>query len=196
MPASIESSTSQQQAANLFQHDFLKANGLEVLIRLLKLEDYQKVSVSLTTDNTASESTDSSDYETKQDIYILLLQLLRLVFFGSYYPLSSTVNSNKRPSTEPITTLAKKCITPSMVDLHSSASGAYVSAGSGVSSGAGCSMQSFAYRQNEAASSSALNENDLMQTMSSSEVTDLIMQMMTIFWAAAAGNLQLAYLKK
>jgi len=27
-------------------------------------------------------------------------------------------------------------------------------------------------------------------------VTDLIMQMMTIFWAAAAGNLQLAYLKK
>jgi len=197
MPASIESSTNQQQAANLFQQDFLKANGLEVLIKLLELEDYQKIGFNTTSEKkTTNQSTDDKDIETKQDIYILLLQLLRLIFFGSYYPLNNTINSNKRPSTEPITTLAKKCITPSMVDLHNNSNSSYVCAGAS-SNGAGISsVQAFAYRQSEIASSSAINENDLIQAMSVGEVADLVMQLMTIFWAAAAGNLQLAYLKK
>ena len=44
------------------------------------------------------------------------------MFFGSYYPLNPTLNltalNNKRPSTEPINTTAKKTITTSMVDFQ------------------------------------------------------------------------------
>ena len=43
MPSSFsDSSSSHSQLAELFQKDFLKANGLDVLISLLKLENFQK----------------------------------------------------------------------------------------------------------------------------------------------------------
>ena len=36
----------------------------------------------------------------------------------------------------------------------------------------------------------------IVEKMSLGEVTDIVMQLLTIFWASAAGNLQLAYVKK
>lgn len=36
----------------------------------------------------------------------------------------------------------------------------------------------------------------ILQKLNVGEVTDIIMQLLTIFWSAAAGNLELAYNKK
>lgn len=182
MPINSDQTSAQMQTTELFQQDFLKANGLEVLINLLQLENYSK-------------DPQLNQYETKQDIYILSLQLLRLIFFGSYYPLanpalqSSNNCVNKRPSTEPITTnLAKKTITPSMVDLHTSGS---------------TNFPSLSLLQSQSMDTTAhcadVTETKLLgilQKMSVCEVTDIIMQLLTIFWSAAAGNLELAYNKK
>lgn len=182
MPINSDQTLAQMQTTELFQQDFLKANGLEVLINLLQLENYSK-------------DPQLNQYETKQDIYILSLQLLRLIFFGSYYPLtnpalqSSNNCVNKRPSTEPITTnLAKKTITPSMVDLHTSGS---------------TNFPSLSLLQSQSMDTTAhfadMTETKLLgilQKMNVCEVTDIIMQLLTIFWSAAAGNLELAYNKK
>ena len=180
--------------AEQFQQDFLKSNGLDVLISLLKLDTAispmnanPSANISLSIDPFKT-----NEYETKQDIYLLLMQLLRLVFFGSIYPLNPTVpNSSadnsvcKRPSTEPITTCAKKTITPAMIFSSSQPS----------------SSQTTSFSANpqpcyETGSSAVFLESkisSIINKMSVSEVIDLITQLLTIFWSASAGNIQLAY---
>lgn len=57
-------------------------------------------------------------------MYLLLLQLLHLLIFGSYYPFNQSQmlsGQNKRPSSEPISgcsSAPKKTVTQSMMDDH------------------------------------------------------------------------------
>ena len=112
-----------------------------------------------------------------------MLQLLRLIFFGSYYPVNPTLqltnlnNSvNKRPSTEPITTLAKKTITPSMISCSTT-------------------LPPLLSTQNSLVEPPSLPDTrilNVIQKIGIAELTDITTQLLTIFWAAAAGNLQLA----
>ena len=154
-----------QQNAEIFLQDFLKANGLEVLTSLLKLESFKS----------------HNDYETKQDIYILLLQLLRLIFFGSYYPLSSAhqmgQSNHKRPSTEPITTCAKKTVTPAMLISGSQGNETNTKWNSNIPTDPSMNSES-----------KILN---VIQKMSINEMIELISQLLVIFWSAAAGNMEL-----
>lgn len=112
MPPHMVSSSTDHSKVDSFQHDFLQANGLKVIVSLLKLETIGKIEMA------------SDDYETKEDIFLLLLQLLHLLIFGSYYPFNQSMiqsSHNKRPSSEPIswcTSAAKKTITQSMMDDH------------------------------------------------------------------------------
>lgn len=105
-------SSSDHSKVDTFQQDFLQANGLNVLTSLLKLDSFGKIDIT------------SDEYETKQDIYLLLLQLLHLLIFGSYYPFNhAQIHSshNKRPSSEPISCCSsapKKAVTQSMMDDH------------------------------------------------------------------------------
>ena len=104
------------------------------MFSLLKLENYAvttlPTSANLTNETKPNGGKHTLDYEIKQDIYIVLLQLLRLILFGSIYELDPVVvpcpmitggqvagGSNcKRPSSEPIvTTCSKKTITSSMI---------------------------------------------------------------------------------
>jgi len=78
MPSSLVQNNMEVNS-DLFQQDFLRANGLETLIQLLNLENF------------SSGSHKASEYETKQDVYILLLQLLRLIYFGSYHPINTVL---------------------------------------------------------------------------------------------------------
>ncbi len=174
-----------QQNAELFQQDFLKANGLEVLLSLLNLESNHSKHI--------SSANRMGDYETKQDIYILLLQLIRLVFFGSYYSLNPSnvqnmiMNSscvNKRPASEPITTCAKKTITPSMISTNElSLNQSKINTGQNL----------LVNDSNDNSSQSQNNVFSLLQRMTVSEVVDTITHLLVIYWGAAAGNIQLAY---
>lgn len=109
------------------------------------------------------------------------------MFFGSYYPLNPTLNltalNNKRPSTEPINTTAKKTITTSMVEFQTVST----------------NFATFTSMQNPYLESNNQTSNlddkilNIIHKMSLSDVMDIIMQLLTIFWSAAAGNLQLAF---
>jgi len=188
MPSSNEANV--QQNADLFLQDFLKANGLETLISLLKLESFSGSS----NNNSYQITAKTNEYETKQDIYILLLQLLRLIFFGSYHPVNAIAHTNseynsvnKRPSSEPITTCAKKTILPSMIDNQS---------GQTNSTNQTCLSLKNANNCPDSNLSANLNENkmlNLIEKMSLNEVTDILVQLLIICWASAAGNLQLAH---
>jgi hypothetical protein len=215
--------------------DFLKANGLEVLLSLLKLENNPLAntsSIAAKNENVIGNGgggggggggnlKHSLEYETKQDIYIVLLQLLRLILFGSIYALdpmvvsapsivvcqavpssltmttSSEAANCKRPSTEPIiTTCSKKTITSSMIlsnqlneqqETESSMTLSTLPMSSiGLTSSNAFNSQSNAF-------SSEVNNLNLIEKMTLSEVIDLVMQLLTIFWSASAGNIQLTY---
>ncbi len=74
-----------------------------------------------------------------------------------------------------------------MVDLHATSSHF-----PSLSLLQGQSMDTTAY----CADSPEAKLHGILQRMNAGEVTDIIMQLLTIFWSAAAGNLELAYNKK
>lgn len=169
----------------------------------------------------------SLEYETKQDIYIVLLQLLRLILFGSIYALDPTVASApstvcqavpssssltamsstseaancKRPSTEPIiTTCSKKTITSSMILSNQSneqqqqqqETESNMTLPTLPTTSTGLTLSNaFNFQTNT--TSSEVNNLSLIEKMTLSEVIDLVMQLLTLFWSASAGNIQLTY---
>lgn len=191
----MPSTDQQNNKQDTFQQDFLKADGLKVLVSLLRL------------DSGACNVDDC--YEIKQDIYILLLQLLHLLIFGSCHTFSSAaaINHNKRPSSEPLSNCnaAKKTITQSMVDdyLQSMQNMSFLNlnknqqfslinencptgAGTGAGAGAGgCSTTA----TNTFSVNAVIH---LVEKMGVSDVSELISQLLALFWSAAAGNIELA----
>jgi hypothetical protein len=202
-PMPTEQPTSYQLSANLFQQNFLRTNGLEILISLLRVE--------------CNKMGGDDEYKTKQDILILLLQLMRLILFGTYYPQSPTLQNhvctNKRPSSEPIesSTMAKKTITTSMVTAEllspmtcgptqqprqtpsSSPLLTHSIADFSKSSTISNQIESNTMCSTLAGSSLIMNDCSSLQKMSLHEIIEIIVQLLKIFWAAAAGNLNLNY---
>ena len=188
------------------------------MFSLLKLENYATTlptSANITNETKPIGGKHTLDYEIKQDIYIVLLQLLRLILFGSIYELDSVVvpypmitggqvtgGSNcKRPSSEPIiTTCSKKTITSSMI--LNQLSEQENNGTSSIMTNASQETTTATTTTTNTQTSNAFCNNStyleakttsLIQKMTLSEVVDLVMQLLTIFWSAAAGNLQLAY---
>ncbi len=189
------------------------------MFSLLKLENYATSTTLPSSANIPNETKlnggkHTLDYENKQDIYIVLLQLLRLILFGSIYELDPVVvpcpiitggqvagGSNcKRPSSEPIiTTCSKKTITPSMIlnqlneqkNIGTSTIIANASQETTTTTTTTNAQTSNAFNNNSTCLEA--KTTNLIQKMTLSEVVDLVMQLLTIFWSAAAGNIQLAY---
>ena len=160
-------STSVQDVLNsdLYQQEFLKQNGLSILVSLLKLEPCAS----------------PNDYEIKQDIYLLLLQLLRLLFFGSYVPLNSVNYSNKRPSTSDL--MSSSCCSPKRSMFQDDNKQQQH-----------LSIEESPQKSTGGNSSKSISTQSLISRFDMIELKELIVQLLVLFWSASAGNIELTIL--
>lgn len=179
MPSSIHD----QLNSDAYQNDFLRSNGLALVVALLRLEP-----------SNSPAGTNLNDYEAKQEIYLLLLQLLRLLFFGSVYPVNNTAAhiSHKRPSsTEPNSSCSAK---KPMIQSEGAAA-SYHHHHSVTSDDAAHTPQksvnsvmsrAFAHQNLSITTQSLVNRID------ASELKELMIQLLILYWSASAGNIELS----
>lgn len=170
--APLSSDAGTLQSSELFQQDFIKSGGMDVLINLLKLDSLPNY----------------NNYEIKQNILILDLQILRLIIFGSIYPpinLLSTnglqpSSQNKRPSNEPITGCAKKCL---------------IQSPGGHTSGIGNDLNSSGLQNSFDNSQSPMQidraPTNILFRMTASQITEIVSQLLLLVWSSACGNINL-----